>query len=39
MFALSLYTVTYKFTLPLIAHKGKYKGKYIRLEHKTGKKP
>ena len=27
--ALSLYTVTHKFTLSLIAHKGKYKGKKI----------
>ena len=26
-FALSLYTVTHKFTLSLIAHKGKCKGK------------
>ena len=29
MFALSLYTVTHKFTLSLIANKGKYKGKKI----------
>lgn len=29
MFALSLYTVTHKFTLSLLAHKGKCKGKKI----------
>ena len=29
MFALSLYTVTHKFILSLLAHKGKCKGKKI----------
>ena len=29
MFALSLYSVSHKFTLTLIAHKGKSKGKKI----------
>ena len=29
MFALFLYMISHKFTLSLIAHKGKYKGKKI----------
>ena len=33
MFALSLYRVSHKFTLSQTAHKGKNKGKYIRVEH------